>query len=176
LNHAKQHFGRFNVAILATDGKSLRKVGWITTGPGGITFEIARAASWGMKYNYHTDGGFYRTRVIQTPSGPRETQEFAAKHPPLLEIKGLERLLSAEIGAGDRLRGFPFRGSRESIYVRTSGGKASFTLGLLEPNTPHALDALERGKKIHFRLITKTKPWIAIWNTAGFEARPNTRR
>lgn len=176
MSHAKWDVDRLNVAILATDAKPFRKVGWITTGPGGIQFGLARATGWGAKYSYHTDGGLYRASVIQTLGGPRETQEFVAKHPPLLEIKGLERLLSAEIGARDRIRGFPFKKSRESVYVRASGGRISFTLGLLEPNAPHALDALEQGQKIHFRLITKTKPWIMVWNTAGFETHSSAHR
>ena len=167
---------RINIAILAADKRTTRKVGWIATGPSGILFGIARATGSGTKYSYRTDGSFYRVSVTQTQGGPRETLELIVKHPPLPEIKGLERLLSVEIGPGDRLRGFPFKKSHESIRVMASEGKVSFNLGLLEPNSPQALGGFEKGQKVHFRLVTKTKPWIAIWNRAGFATPLNGRR
>ena len=160
---------RFNIAILAVGGRTVRKVGWITTGPDGILFGIAGASGWGANYSYHADGSFYRVSATQTPGGPRETPELMEKHPPLHEIKGLHRLLSAEIDHADRLRGFPFRKAHESIHVKASEGRVTFNLGLLEPNSPQALGGFERGEKVHFRLVTKAKPWIVIWNRAGFE-------
>ena len=167
---------RLNIAILAVERRTTRKVGWITTGPGGILFGIARGTGSGANYSYHADGRFYRVSATQTPGGPRENSELMEKHPPLHEIKGLQRLLSAEIGHGDRLRGFPFRKSHESIRVKGAEGRVAFNVGLLEPNSPQALGGFERGQKVHFRLVTRTKPWIVIWNRAGFEAPLNVHR
>ena len=92
-----------------------------------------------------------------------------AKHPPIAEIKGLLQLLSVDIGPGDRLRGFPFKRRYESVYVKPMNGRISFKLGLLEPGVPQALDSIKRKEERHFRLVTKTEPWILLWNSAGFE-------
>ncbi len=157
------------VAILTEDKGVPRKVAWITTGVGGIFIGVARATGWGTKYTYHTDGRFYRSIQSKAPTGPKESQELVAKHPPIPQIKGLLQLLSVEIGAGDRLRGFPFKRRYESVYIKPLNGKVSFKLGLLEPGVPQALDTIKRREERHFRLITKTEPWILLWNSAGFE-------
>lgn len=156
------------IAILATDKGDLRKVAWIATGPGGITFGIARANGWGTKYSYHTDGGLYQSILVQTPEGSRESQKLITRHPPIPEIKGLQHFYSVDIGIDDRLRGFPFKKRYDSIFVRSLDGRVSFNLGLLEPGVPEALDGIEKGRENHFRLITKTEPWIVLWNSAGF--------
>jgi hypothetical protein len=158
------------VAILAKDRGAPRKVAWITTGSGGIFLGVARATGWDAKYSYRTDGGFYRSIQSQTPKGPRETQELVTKHPPIAEIKGLLQLLSVDVGAGDRLRGLPFKKRYESVYVKPMNGRVSFKLGLLEPGVPQALDSIKRKEERNFRLITRTEPWILLWNSAGFEA------
>ena len=101
-----------------------------------------------------------------------------AKHPPINEIRGLLQLLSVDSGAGDRLRGFPFKRRFESVFVRPLDGRATFKIGLLEPGVPEALDTIKRREERNFRLITKTEPWILLWNAAGFEAQSTagTRR
>ena len=142
---------------------------WITTGPGGIFVGVARAAGWGTKYSYHADGNFYRSVQSQTSAGPKETQELMTKHPPIAEIRGLLQLLSIDVGAGDRLRGFPFKRRYEPVYVKPLNGRVSFKLGLLEPGVPQALDAIKKKEERHFRLIARTEPWILLWNAAGFE-------
>ena len=156
------------VAILASDKRSPRKVAWIETGPGGIAFGIARDNGWGTKYSYHTDGGLYQSVLVQTPEGSRESQKLITRCPPIPEIKGLLHFYSADIGSDDRLRGFPFKRRYDSIFVRPLDGRVSFKLGLLEPGVPEALGAIEKGQENHFRLITKTEPWIVLWNSAGF--------
>ena len=78
-------------------------------------------------------------------------------------------VLPIDLGAGDRLYGFPFKKKFESIYVKTLNGRVSFKLGLLEPGVPQALDTIKRKEERHFRLITRTEPWILLWNAAGFE-------
>ncbi|MGA2198817.1 MAG: hypothetical protein ABSG45_02655 [Nitrososphaerales archaeon] len=157
------------VAILTKDKGAPRKVAWITTGPGGIFIGVARATGWGTKYSYNTDGSFYRSIQSQAQKGPKESQELVAKHPPIPQVKGLLQLLTVEIGAGDRLRGFPFKRRYESVYIKPLNGKVSFKLGLLEPGVPQALDTIRRKEERHFRLIAKTEPWILLWNAAGFE-------
>jgi len=112
---------------------------------------------------------FYRSIQSQTPAGTKETQELLTKHPPIPEIKGLLQLLSVDIGAGDRLRSFPFKRRYESVYVNPLNGRTSFKLGLLEPGVPQALDTIKKKEEHHFRLITRTEPWILLWNAAGFE-------
>jgi hypothetical protein len=156
-------------AILAREKGVPRKVAWITAGPGGIFLGVARAAGWGTKYNYRADGGFYRSVQSQAPTGPREAQELVTRYPPLAEIKGLLQVLPVDLGAGDRLRGLPFKRRYESISVKTLNGRVSFKVGLLEPGVPQALDTIKRKDERHFRLITKTEPWILLWNSAGFE-------
>jgi hypothetical protein len=162
--------GNLRVGILTKERGAPRKIAWITTGSGGVLLGVARAAGGGAKYSYRTDGSFYRYVQSSTPTGPKETQELVTKHPPIAEIKGLLQLLSVEIGAGDRLRGFPFKRRYESVYVKPMNGRVSFKLGLLEPGVPQALDTIKRKEERHFRLVTKTEPWILLWNSAGFEA------
>jgi|GEM_PF-3198034 hypothetical protein len=156
-------------AILTRDRGLPRKVAWITVGPGGVFFGVARGAGSETKYNYHTDGGLYRYVQSQTPSGRKETRELVTRSSPLAEIKGLLQVLPIDLGAGDRLYGFPFKKKFESIYVKTLNGRVSFKLGLLEPGVPQALDTIKRKEERHFRLITRTEPWILLWNAAGFE-------
>jgi hypothetical protein len=157
------------IGILTKDRGAPRRVAWITTGSGGIFFGVARATGWGTKYSYHADGNFYRSIQSQTPTGPKETQELVTKHPPIPEIKGLLQLLSVDIGAGDRLRSFPFKRRYEPVYVKPLNGRVAFKLGLLEPGVPQALDTIKKKEEHHFRLITRTEPWILLWNAAGFE-------
>jgi hypothetical protein len=161
------------IAVLAADRGGPRKVAWIATGPGGINFGIARANGWGTKYSYRSDGGLYQSIPVVTREGPRESQKLITRYPPVPEIKGLLHFYSADFGADDRLRGFPFKRRYESIFVRPLDGRVSFKLGLLEPGVPEALDAIEKGRENHFHLITKTEPWIVLWNSAGFVT--NTR-
>ena len=169
MDRQRRDFGRLNVAILAREGKGFRKVAWIVSGHPGVQFGVAREDGLGTRYDYRADGNLYRVAFAQTPRGPTATQQLIARHPPLRDIRGLEQIISAEAAAGDRLRGFPFRRGHESVAVRPSEGKVSFNLGLLQPNVPEALSGLERGKGVHFRLITRTVPWIVLWNRAGFE-------
>jgi len=156
-------------AILTRDRGLPRKIAWITMGLGGVFFGVARGAGSETKYNYHTDGGLYRYVQSQTPSGRKETRELVTRSSPLTEIKGLLQVLPIDLGASDRLYGFPFKKKFESIYVKTLNGRDSFKLGLLEPGVPQALDTIKRKEERHFRLITRTEPWILLWNTAGFE-------
>jgi len=157
------------LAILTRERGAPRKVAWITTGPGGILLGVARAEGWGTKYSYAADGGFYRTVQSRSPTGLKESQELVTRHPPISQVRGLLQLLSVEVGAGDRLRGFPFKRRYESVYVRPLNGKVSFKVGLLEPGVPEALDSIRHRDERHFRLISKTRPWILLWNSAGFE-------
>ncbi len=168
LGRSKWDAEYLRIAILATDKGGPRKVAWIAMGPGGIFFEIARANGWGTKYIYRKDGGLYQSIPVQTPEGPRESQKLIARHPPVSGIKGLQHFYSVDLGIDDRLRGFPFKRRSESIFVRPLNGRVSFKLGLLEPGVPQALDTIEKGQENHFRLITKTEPWIVLWNSAGF--------
>ncbi len=168
LDRSKLDAEYLRIAILATDKGGPGKVAWIAAGSGGIIFGIARAHGWGTKYSYHTDGGLYQSIPVQTPEGPRESQRLITGYPPIPEIKGLLRFYSVDIGIEDRLRGFPFKRRYESIFVRPLDGRVSFQLGLLEPGVPEALGTIEKGRENHFRLITKTEPWIVLWNSAGF--------
>ena len=156
-------------AILTRDRGLPRKIAWITMGPGGVFFGVARGAGSETKYNYHADGGFYRFVQSQTPAGRKETRELVTRSPPLAEIRGLLQVLPVDLGNGDRLHGFPFKKRFESIYVKTSNGRVAFKLGLLEPGVPQALDTIKRRAERHFRRITTTEPWILLWNSAGFE-------
>jgi len=174
LDRFKRDAEYLRIAILATDKGGPRKVAWIAKGSGEIIFGIASADGWGTKYSYHTDGGLYQSILVQTPEGPRESQKLITRYPPIPEVKGLLRFYSVDIGIDDRLRGFPFKRRYESIFVRPLNGRVSFKLGLLEPGVPEALGTIERGQENHFRLITKTEPWIVLWNSAGFVA--NMRR
>jgi hypothetical protein len=145
-----------------------RKVAWIVAGPEGISFGVARAMGWGTKYSYLPDGSLMRTPQSENLGGPKRAPELVARYPPVREIKGLLQLLSVDAGSGDRLIGFPFRKKYESVFVKPLNGRASFKLGLLEPGVPQALDALKKEER-HFRLITRSHPWILLWNAAGFE-------
>jgi hypothetical protein len=167
--HPRRDGEYLRIGILTKDRGAPRRVAWITTGTGGIFFGVARATGWGTKYSYHADGNFYRSIQSQTPTGPKETQELVTKHPPIPEIKGLLQLLSVDIGAGDRLRSFPFKRRYEPVYVKPLNGRVAFKLGLLEPGVPQALDTIKKKEEHHFRLITRTEPWILLWNAAGFE-------
>lgn len=129
----------------------------------------ARGTGRGTTYSYRADGGFYRSLTATTPTGPRTSQELVSRHPPLKEVKGLLHLLSIDVGGADRLSQFPFKRRFEPVYVRQLDGRTAFKIGLLEPGVPEALDTLKRKEERHFRLITKTEPWILLWNAAGFE-------
>jgi hypothetical protein len=157
------------IGILTKDRGTPRRIAWVTTGSGGISFGVARATGGGTKYSYHADGNFYRSIQSETPTGTKETQELVTRHPPITEIKGLLQLLSIDVGAGDRLRSFPFKRRYEPVYVNPLNGRVSFKLGLLEPGVPQALDTIKKKEEHHFRLITRTEPWILLWNAAGFE-------
>jgi hypothetical protein len=50
---------RLNLTILATDGKSFRKVDWVTTNSGGIYVGIVSTPGLGMKLSYPTNGDLY---------------------------------------------------------------------------------------------------------------------
>jgi len=157
------------IAMLAREKGVPRKVAWITTGLGGVSIGVARAEGPGTKYAYRTDGRFYRFITSRSQTGAKESQELIASHPPLPQVKGLLQLLSVDLGAGDRLRGFPFKRRYDPVYIRSLNGRISFRLGLLEPGVPQALDTIKRKEEHHFRLFTKMKPWILLWNAAGFE-------
>ncbi len=156
------------VAILVAERAGPRRLAWIANGVGGIDFGIARGNGSGTKYSYHTEGGLFQSVLAQTPGGPRESQKLLTKYPPLHEVRGLLQFYSADFGAEDRLRGFPFKKRFDTILVRPLEGRVSFKMGLLEPGVPGALGAIEKGRENHFRLITKTEPWIVLWNSAGF--------
>jgi len=155
------------IGILSTDGGRPGRVAWVTAGAGGISIGVARAGGPGTRYVYRNDGGFYRATQPKAP-GQREALELVAKHPPVGEVRGLLQLLSVDAGAGDRLRGFPFKRRFEPVFVRPLNGRTSFRLGLLEPGVPQALDTVKKDER-HFRLFTRTDPWMLLWNSAGFE-------
>jgi hypothetical protein len=153
---------------MVKDNGPPRKVAWIVAGSEGISFGVARAIGWGIKYSYLTDGSLVRTPQPENPAGPKRVPELVARHPPVREIRGLLQLMAVDLGSGDRLIGFPFRKKFESVFVKPLNGRVSFKLGLLEPGVPQALDSLKKEER-HFRLITRSHPWILLWNAAGFE-------
>lgn len=157
------------IGVFTRERNSLRKVAWIATGLGGISIGAARGTGRGTTYTYRADGGFYRSLTTTTPAGPGSSQELVSRYPPLKEVKGLLHLLSIDVQGGDRLSQFPFKRRFESVYVRQLNGRIAFKIGLLEPGVPEALDTVKRKEERHFRLITKTEPWILLWNAAGFE-------
>jgi hypothetical protein len=155
------------VGILSSEHGAPRKVAWITAGPEGVSFGVARATGAGTTYRYLPDGTLLR--INPAVKGSRSESEPIAKHQPLHEIKGLLHLHSFDVGPGERLTSFPFRRKYEPVYVKPLNGRVSFRLGLLEPGVPEALDTIKTREERHFRLFSGTKPWILLWNSAGFE-------
>jgi hypothetical protein len=100
------------------------------------------------------------------PSKPRVNK---LSYPPIPKIKGLVPFYAAGLGWHDYYPEFPFEKMDEAVYVdaRHKGG-LSFNLGLLEPLAYDALKGIGIGlgnafRDTHIHIITKTKPWIAIW-------------
>lgn len=166
--HPVRDGGYLRVAIFSKERELPRKVAWLTAGRDGISIGVARGPGRETSDSYRTNGGFYRSIPSQTPTGPKAGQELVAMHPPLSQIRGLLHLLSVDSPAGDRLGRFPFKRRFESVYVRPLNGRAAFKLGLLEPGVPQALDTIRKEER-HFRLITRTEPWMLLWNSAGFD-------
>lgn len=170
-----------NIAILATDGKSFRKVAWLTTRSGGIYCGIGSTVGVATKLSYHTNGDLYSGMVSKIPNLPSNPKS-KLKYPPITNIKGLVPFYAVGLGWHEYFPAFPFKKIDDAVYVDVRGkGGMSFNLGLLEPFAYGALAAiistptpvlgsngfrLESGnvfKDAHVHIITKTKPWIVIW-------------
>jgi hypothetical protein len=158
------------VGVFARERGPPRKVAWIATARDGISLGVARGTGRGTTYSYRADGSLYRSLANPTPASHGPSQELVSKLPPLREVKGLLQVLSVDVPAGDRLGQFPFKRRFESVFVRQLNGRVAFKVGLLEPGVPDALDTVKKREERHFRLITRTEPWILLWNAAGFES------
>lgn len=169
----KSDINPLRFGIFAVDRVGFRRIGWITTGPQGVSIGIARSIGPGTKYRYRPDGGLNQVTLLQTPQGAKETERFLGSHAPLSGVRGLEQFLSVQIGPEDRLRSLPFKRRYESVYVRSVEGRVTFKVGFLEPGLPQALDAIGRSRNNHFHLITASEPWIVLWNSSGFGTNPH---
>ena len=130
---------------------------------------MARPTGRGTTYRYLPEGSLVRINSSAASTGSKADLDQVASHPPLSEVKGLLHLHSFDIGPGERLTGFPFKRKFESVHVKPLNGRVSFKLGILEPGVPQALDTIKGREERHFRLFTQSKPWILLWNSAGFE-------
>ena len=165
------------LAAFSREGGRLRKVAWLSTGPAGLSVGVARGTGRGTTFTYRTGGGLYRSVSSTTPGGQRVSQELVANLPPMSEVRGLLQVLPVDVQPGDRLAALPFKRRFETVIVKPLNGRAAFKLGLLEPGVPQALDTIRRKEERHFHLITRTEPWILLWNVAGFETpRPHGMR
>jgi hypothetical protein len=177
MEYPKWTVKRLNIGILATDSKSFRIVGWLTTGSGGIICGIASSLGSGTKLSYHTNGDLYMRTTMTKELKERLTAQGQPipkirpplKYPSIPDLRGLVPFFGAGLSWHEFFPAFPFKKIDEAVYVdvRPKGG-LSFNLGLLEPDAFEALNALKIGsensyKDAHLHVITKTRPWIAIW-------------
>lgn len=169
-NKPKWNVENIQIAILATDGKTFRKIAWIKTSSGGIFCVTASTTGIGTKLSYHVDGNLFHGIYGV------EKARNQLKYPPINEIKGLQPFYGAGIGWGDHLKEFPFTKSDETVYVdiRPENKGVSFNLAFLEPHALQHLDYFSKFYKAHVHLITRTKPWIVIWTYEdGPKAQPS---
>ncbi len=157
-----------NIAILATDGKSFRKLAWITTRSGGIYCGVGSTLGLETKLSYHTSGDLFHGMVSKIPNLPSNPRT-KLKYPPITKIKGLIPFYSVGLGWHDYFPAFPFEKIDDAIYVDVRDRLGiSFNLGILEPFAYDALKGLgleleHAVKDAHVHIITRTKPWIIIW-------------
>lgn len=155
---------RLNIAILATDGKSFRKVAWVKTTSGGIYCGIALVGiprQMVTKISYHANGELY--------SGYHNGVRTKLNYPPIAEIKGIQPFFVAGIGWHQFLPEFPFKRIDEAIYVDVRERQGlSCNFALMEPLAYDALKGLRLDLDkmfidTHIHILTRTKPWIVIW-------------
>jgi hypothetical protein len=152
------------VAIIATDGKFLKKIAWITLTSGGIYVGLSERLAESFKLDhtsYHADGSYYH-------SDCDGEAYLLGKKKPLNEIKGYEHLLIYE-GPTELIRrryftDFKFRREDEAVYVdmRRLGKLWRFGVGMIEPFSFESLKVFFDQAFQSIYLITRSKPWVVV--------------
>ena len=149
------------VAILATNGNSLKRIAWIDTKKDGYYVGMAETFSNGAHTSYHIDGSYWHRDF-----DGRATR--IGMRTPIPEIKGYEHILIYE-GPTDSLmepffKDFPLRQIDQGVYIDTRclDKYWRFGVGMLKPYAFQDLDSFVKQAFPSIHLITSVSPWLVV--------------